>query len=74
MEKLDRVLMTREWESMFPMVHIHKNPRIMSDHNPLIMFTQYNQHNKMREFRLELVKREEMLGMGTTDLEQPYKG
>jgi hypothetical protein len=54
MEKLDRVLMTREWESMFPMVHIHKNPRIMSDHNPLIMFTQYNQHNKMREFRLEL--------------------
>jgi hypothetical protein len=46
--------MTREWESMFPMVHIDKNLRIMSDHSPLILLTRYNQHNKMREFRFEL--------------------
>jgi endonuclease/exonuclease/phosphatase family metal-dependent hydrolase len=42
LEKLDRVLMSREWEMMFPMAHIHKNPRALSDHNPLMLMTQFN--------------------------------
>lgn len=39
LEKLDRVLMTREWEIIFPAVNIHKIPREISDHNPLILST-----------------------------------
>jgi hypothetical protein len=37
MEKLDRVLVTREWESLFPNVCVYKLPRDMSDHNPLVL-------------------------------------
>jgi hypothetical protein len=31
--------MSREWEMMFPMIHIHKNPRTLSYHNPLVLMT-----------------------------------
>jgi exonuclease III len=39
LKKLDRIIMSREWEILFPTVHGHKEPRSMSDHSPLIMST-----------------------------------
>jgi endonuclease/exonuclease/phosphatase family metal-dependent hydrolase len=35
LEKLDRILVSREWELLFPTVHIHKESKWMSNHNPL---------------------------------------
>jgi hypothetical protein len=54
LEKLDRILVTKKWEILFPTAHVYKMPRIMSDHNPLILSTQNAQRGKMREFRFEL--------------------
>jgi exonuclease III len=54
LEKLDRVLMTKEWESLFPTMHIYKKPRDMSDHNPLVLITQQPYKTKSRIFRFEL--------------------
>jgi hypothetical protein len=46
--------MTREWELMFPIVLVHKKPREMSNHNPLIVSTRHSQVSHTREFRFEL--------------------
>lgn len=55
LEKLDRILMTREWEIIFPAVNVHKIPREISDHNPLILSTSnFTPPVKQREFRFEL--------------------
>jgi hypothetical protein len=54
LEKLDRILVNKEWEALFPTSHVYKIPRAMSDHNPLILFTQQVLRNRMREFRFEL--------------------
>jgi hypothetical protein len=35
--KLDRVLMSKNWEDIFPLVKVEKLPRILSYHNPLII-------------------------------------
>jgi hypothetical protein len=40
LEKLDRVLMNKEWEKLFPMAIIHKIPREFSDDNPLMVNSQ----------------------------------
>jgi hypothetical protein len=53
-KKLDRVLMSREWEIMFLGIYIFKKPRKLSDHNPLIMSIVVNTLNQSREFRFEL--------------------
>jgi endonuclease/exonuclease/phosphatase family metal-dependent hydrolase len=37
LERLDRVLISPEWETCFPSTNLNKNPRVMSDHNPLIL-------------------------------------
>ena len=37
LEKLDRILVTREWEDLFPQAMVNKLPREVSDHNPLII-------------------------------------
>jgi hypothetical protein len=39
---------------MFPTVLVHKKPREMSDHNPLIVSTRHSQVSHTREFRFEL--------------------
>jgi hypothetical protein len=39
LEKLDRVLMSSEWEDKFPYVQVYKLPREVSDHNPLVVST-----------------------------------
>jgi endonuclease/exonuclease/phosphatase family metal-dependent hydrolase len=37
LEKLDRILMNKEWENFFLNVMVKKLPREVSDHNPLII-------------------------------------
>jgi hypothetical protein len=55
MEKLDIVLVTREWESLFPSVWVYKLPRDMSDHNPLVVDIMNHQRvGRNDEFRFEL--------------------
>jgi exonuclease III len=39
LEKLDRIMMTNEWEKLFPTIQAFKAPREISDHNPIIMAT-----------------------------------
>lgn len=39
LEKLDRILVTKEWEDIFPQSMVKKLPREISDHNPLIIST-----------------------------------
>jgi hypothetical protein len=54
LERLDRVLMSKDWEALFPKVCVHKLPRYFSDHNPLIMATLCHQDPKVNEFKFEL--------------------
>jgi endonuclease/exonuclease/phosphatase family metal-dependent hydrolase len=51
--KLDRILVNSEWEQKFPLTQSRKIPRIMSDHNPLIMDTGEKPEIISREFRFE---------------------
>jgi exonuclease III len=54
LEKLDRILVTRSWEMLFPTALVHKIPRDYSDHNPLIMVSGNQFLHRGREFRFEL--------------------
>lgn len=65
LEKLDRVLMSYEWEDPFPLVSVHKFVRDNSDHNPLLLSSNASKPwpPKKREFCFELswLKKEEFL-------------
>jgi exonuclease III len=39
LKKLDRILISKEWEDNFPNALVKKLPREVSDHNPLVMYT-----------------------------------
>jgi hypothetical protein len=39
LEKLDKILVTKECEDIFPQVCVNKSPREISDHNPLVLTT-----------------------------------
>jgi endonuclease/exonuclease/phosphatase family metal-dependent hydrolase len=54
LEKLDKVLMSKDWEALFSKVWVRKLPRDFSDHNPLIMATLCHQKPKVNEFKFEL--------------------
>jgi endonuclease/exonuclease/phosphatase family metal-dependent hydrolase len=56
MKKLDRVLMSPEWEDLFPLFHVRKLVRQLSDHNALIMETREQSplNKKSREFYFDL--------------------
>jgi hypothetical protein len=54
LEKLDRVLISKEWEDIFPTCMVYKLPREISDHNPLILSTNINSPLKHLSFRYEL--------------------
>ena len=41
LERLDRVLMNDKWEKEFPLTNLRKAPREMSDHNPLMLCTDW---------------------------------
>jgi hypothetical protein len=53
LEQLDRILVTKEWEDMFPNVIVKKLPREISDHNPLILSCGPNKNKKPLQFKFE---------------------
>jgi hypothetical protein len=53
LEKLDRILINHEWENLFPLSSARKIPRVMSDHNPIIMDTKESVEVRSKEFRFE---------------------
>jgi hypothetical protein len=55
LEKLDRVLMTTEWEFKFPLVTVQALDRGVSDHTPLLLDTGTQAFlGKPRQFKFEL--------------------
>jgi exonuclease III len=52
LEKLDRVLINAEWEKVFPLTNLKKNPREMSDHNPLILRSDLEERKKIKTLLL----------------------
>jgi hypothetical protein len=62
LEKLDRVLMNDKWEVAFPLTNL-KKPRLMSDHNPLLLCTEQKINKKAKHFCFETswTKHEELL-------------
>ena len=56
MEKLDRVLMSPDWEDLFPLVTVRKIVKEISDHNPLILDSgdEVININKKGEFKFDI--------------------
>jgi hypothetical protein len=77
MEKLDRVLMSPEWEDLFPLVHVRKLVRDISDHKALLLNTgeQSPLNNKSRDFRFDLswLKNEELTSLARQIWEKPVR-
>ena len=55
LEKLDRFLMNKRWEMLFPLATVHKITREMSDHNPIIIDTMEGREKRRNDFRFEKV-------------------
>jgi exonuclease III len=53
LEKLDRFLMSSDWEDLFPLTTVHKLNRDVSDHNPLILDTMEDKPKKKFPFRFK---------------------
>jgi hypothetical protein len=53
LEKLDRFLVSREWELLFPLTTVHKLSREISDHNPIILDTMEGREKQCRDFRFD---------------------
>jgi hypothetical protein len=54
LERLDSILVSKEWEGMYPTVLVFKKPMEFSNHNPVILDSGSAQACKSREFRFEL--------------------
>lgn len=54
LEKLDRILVTKDWEDIFPLSMVKKLPREVSDHNLLILLTDSIIPSRVVQFRFEL--------------------
>lgn len=54
MEKLDRILVTKEWEDIFPQDKVCRLRREISDHNPLIISTGDNAGLPFIQFKFDL--------------------
>ena len=52
--RLDRFLASKDWEVYFPGSIISRLPREVSDHNPLILWTDLNPPLRFLTFRFEL--------------------
>ena len=52
--KLDRILITSNWEDIFPQATVKKLPREVSDHNPLILFSGQCKKSSHIQFKFEL--------------------
>jgi hypothetical protein len=54
LERLDRIIITKEWEGLFATVLVHKKPMDFSNHNPLILDSGAHPQRKSRDFRFEV--------------------
>ena len=77
LEKLDRILISYEWEDLFLLVTVRRLVRDVSDHNPLLMSTNSSQPQspKPREFRFEMswMANEEFLPLVKQIWQNPVK-
>src|SRR6266508_3833486 len=76
-EKLDRILMTTEWEFKFPLVSVQALDRGMSDHTPLLLDTGTPAFSgRSKQFRLELswFSREDFYDKVVEVWNQPVRG
>ena len=53
LERLDRVLMSEDWEQFFPLTNLRKIPRLMSYHNPLLLCSDQEKVQTSRPFCFE---------------------
>lgn len=53
LERLDRILISKQWENLFPTAFLYKLPREISDHNPLILSNQYGIPNRKISFKFK---------------------
>ena len=63
LERLDRCLINKDWEDIFPNVILYKLPREILDHNPLIISsaTQHPLRNLTFKFELSWIKQPDFL-------------
>lgn len=54
MEKLDRILISKEWEDLFPRATVTRLPREISDHNPLIISSGSGNISPSIQFKFDL--------------------
>lgn len=54
LEKLDRILVSKDWEDVFPTVLVRRLPREVSDYNPFILTTSHGNPLKHIQFKFEL--------------------
>jgi hypothetical protein len=54
LEKLDNILVTKEWEDIFPQACVNKLPREISDHNPLVLTTRKCDNLPHIQFKCDL--------------------
>jgi len=52
LERLDRILISEDWEKLFPLTSLRKLPRELSDHNPLLLCTEQNNLKKNQSILL----------------------
>jgi hypothetical protein len=52
--KLDKILMSEDWDTIYPLVHIRKLPWELSDHNPLLVLTEIVNEDKQFVFHFEI--------------------
>ena len=53
LERLDRILISEDWEKLFPLTSLRKLPRELSDHNPLLLCTEQNNLKKTKALCFE---------------------
>ena len=53
LERLDRILISEDWENMFPLTTLRTIAREMSDHNPLLLCTDQERVRKTKPFCFE---------------------
>lgn len=54
LEKPDRILVSKDWEDIFPKILVKKLPREVSDYNPLIIYNAVQKPTVHIQFKFEL--------------------
>jgi len=53
LERLDRILISEDWEQLFPLTSLRRLPRELSDHNPLLLCTDQPNLKRSKAFSFE---------------------